>query len=70
MDYENLDFPQAVETLAGSAGLEVPREPVRGGRRAPANQQQQTLYALMEQAATYYQQQLRSTRRPSGRWTT
>ncbi|MDH3994551.1 MAG: CHC2 zinc finger domain-containing protein, partial [Gammaproteobacteria bacterium] len=27
MDYESLDFPQAVETLASSAGLQVPREP-------------------------------------------
>ena len=35
MDYENLDFPRAVEALAGSAGLEVPREPTRGGQDNP-----------------------------------
>ena len=26
MDYEKLDFPSAVETLASYVGLEVPRE--------------------------------------------
>ena len=35
MDYENLDFPRAVEALAGSAGLEVPRELARGGQESP-----------------------------------
>jgi DNA primase len=60
MDYESLDFPQAVETLAGSAGLEVPREPSRGGRDPGQPQQNnKPLYALMEQVAAYYQQQLR-----------
>ncbi|RLA51109.1 MAG: DNA primase [Gammaproteobacteria bacterium] len=60
MDYESLDFPQAVETLAGSAGLEVPREPGRGGRDpGQPEQSNKPLYALMEQVAAYYQQQLR-----------
>ncbi|MDH5171550.1 MAG: DNA primase [Gammaproteobacteria bacterium] len=60
MDYENLDFPRAVEALASSAGLQVPREPGRGG---PDNAEQEhsnkALYALMEQVATFYRQQLR-----------
>jgi DNA primase len=60
MDYENLDFPRAVESLAGSAGLEVPREPGRGGTQsAEREQSNKALYAMMEQAATYYAQQLR-----------
>ncbi|MEH6637365.1 MAG: DNA primase [Halioglobus sp.] len=60
MDYESLDFPQAVETLASSAGLQVPREPTRGGRDpGQTEQSNKPLYALMEQVATYYQQQLR-----------
>ena len=60
MDYESLDFPQAVENLASSAGLEVPREPTRGGPgRAEQEQSNKPLYALMEQVASYYQQQLR-----------
>jgi len=60
MDYENLDFPRAVEALAGSAGLEVPREPARGGQESPEREQgNKALYALMEEVATYYRRQLR-----------
>lgn len=59
MDYENIDFPQAVESLADFAGLQVKRE--EGGFRQSAEKQQQQrdLYTLMEQLATYYQQALR-----------
>lgn len=60
MDYENIEFPQAVETLAGTVGLEVQREPSRGG---PAREQREesnkSLYALMEQVANFYKLQLR-----------
>lgn len=61
MEYENVEFPQAVESLASSAGMVVPREPSRGGRD-PAQQEEshKPLYAVMEQASQYYQQQLRS----------
>ncbi len=60
MDYENVDFPQAVETLASSAGLQVPREPTPGGAaRAESEQGNKPLYALLEQVANYYKQQLR-----------
>lgn len=60
MEYENLDFPQAVEGLASNAGMEVPREPGRGGQDQQQEASHKPLYALMEQVATYYQQQLRS----------
>ncbi len=61
MEYDNLEFPQAVENLASSAGLEVPREPVRGGRDpAQREESNKPLYEVMEQAALYYKQQLRS----------
>ena len=60
MDYENLDFPRAVEALASSAGLEVPREPTRGGQDGAGQEEgNKPLYALMEQTAAYYRQQLR-----------
>jgi DNA primase len=60
MDYENVDFPQAVETLASGVGLEVPREPTRGGPgEVEREQTNKALYALMEQVARYYKQQLR-----------
>ena len=61
MEYENLEFPQAVENLASNAGMTIPREPSRGGHDAV---QQETsnkpLYAVMERVAIYYQQQLRN----------
>lgn len=60
MDYENVDFPQAVETLAGSLGLQVPREQSPGGpAQAVREDSNKALYALLEQAARYYQLQLR-----------
>ncbi len=61
MDYENVDFPLAVETLASSLGLEVPREQTRPGSPQPGREETgKPLYALLEQAARYYQKQLRS----------
>ncbi len=58
IEYEHLSFPEAIEELARSQGLEVPYE---GGQRPdPAQKKQQTdLYALMQQADQFYQQQLR-----------
>jgi DNA primase len=55
MDYENLDFPQAVENLADSVGLQVPREEAP----SPAQRGQRELYPLLEEVAAFYQQQLR-----------
>jgi DNA primase len=61
MEYENVEFPQAVEALASSAGMTVPREPGRGGQgQAQQEDSNKPLYALMEQVSLYYQQQLRS----------
>lgn len=60
MDYERLDFPQAVEELARQVGVDVPREErtdQRGSKRQP--RQDSPLYALLEQAAAFYRQQLR-----------
>jgi len=61
MEYENLEFPQAVETLASSAGMTIPREPSHSGQ-GPAQKEESNkpLYDLMEQVSYYYQQQLRS----------
>lgn len=62
MEYENIEFPQAVEGLASSVGLEVPREPdKRGGssRPEPTNTSK-PLYELMERVSLFYQQQLRT----------
>lgn len=56
MDYERLDFPRAVEVLADTAGLEVPRE-ATAFREEP--QQKRNIYTLLEKAADYYRQQLK-----------
>ena len=62
MDYDNLDFPAAVESLATLAGVEVPRETTHGespGQRARQQQQAQSLYAALDWTAKHYQRQLR-----------
>ena len=58
MEYEHLSFPEAIEELARSQGIDVPYE---GGQRPdPAVKKAQTdLYELMQQTDQYYQQQLR-----------
>ena len=61
MEYENLEFPQAVENLASNAGMTIPREPSRSGHDAAQQEvSNKPLYALMERVSTFYQQQLRN----------
>ena len=65
MEYEHLDFVDAIETLAAEYHIEVPRED------APASTSQerddkQPLYDVLEQASQLYQQQLRNTERAIG----
>jgi DNA primase len=55
MAYERLSFPEAVEALARSIGMEVPHED-RPEKRGP---DLQPIYDTLEQAATFYAQQLR-----------
>ncbi|MES2217181.1 MAG: DNA primase [Pseudomonadota bacterium] len=57
MQYDRLSFPEAIETLAKQAGLEVPRKTTTFSPEKSAAQQ--TLYQLLEQIAKYYQTQLR-----------
>ncbi|MEM1154499.1 MAG: DNA primase [Pseudomonadota bacterium] len=60
MEYENLDFPRAVESLASSVGLEVPREPRAGDAQRDAREQtNKALYTMMEESAKFYGLQLR-----------
>ncbi len=60
MDYEHLDFVEAVEELASQYGLEVPREagtgPDSGGTRPRPGPD---LYAILERCDHFYRQQLR-----------
>ncbi len=59
MDHDSLDFPQAVEDLAKRAGMEVPREESGPGRK-PRQPVDSPLYPLLDAAADYYRQALKS----------
>ncbi len=58
MDYEHLEFPEAIEELARSLGLEVPRE---AGAAPPAahREQRDDHFSLLERADRFYRAQLR-----------
>lgn len=64
MDYERLEFPEAVESLAQSAGLEVPREESKAGQ-APQQDSNRPLLDQLEQATRFYEHSLR--RHPDAR---
>lgn len=55
MDYNHQTFPEAIESLAADVGLEVPRS----AEYQPQNKPDADLYQITEQAAAFYQQQLR-----------
>ena len=58
MDYERLDFREAVEGLAQTVGLEVPKDDPRGGREPPKDQNK-PLYEALEHASKFYEHALR-----------
>lgn len=58
MDYEHLSFPEAVEQLARTAGLEVPRE-VQTEAQIKREAEKKSIYSLLEKANEFYQTQLR-----------
>ena len=61
MEYDHLNFPEAVEQLAIRAGLEVPREEGHDARKDKAKRDRlQTLYDLLARAERFYRQQLKS----------
>ena len=53
MEYDNLSYVEAIQELASSAGLEIPESE---GDTGP---DYRPLYAILNQAAAYYKQQLR-----------
>lgn len=56
MEYEHLAYPEAIEALARTAGVQVPREGAEDApKRKPTNK---SLYTLMEEATTWFQAQL------------
>ena len=60
MDYENVDFPAAVEMLAAHLGLDVPREAATEANTV-RKQESETLYQTLDWAARFYQRQLRES---------
>ncbi len=58
MDFERIEFPEAVANLAQSAGLEVPKEE-GGGNRVPHQDSHRPLYEQLENAALFYERALR-----------
>lgn len=62
MEYSGLSYVDAIEDLARTAGLTVPHEERRPGQVA-AHQQSIALTEVMEQAARWYQQQLKTSPR-------
>ena len=64
MQLANLNFPEAVEELAGKAGLTVPKDDSVTSKAASAASQAKTqarnqTYDILNQASQYYQSQLR-----------
>ncbi len=61
MEYEHLEFVEAIESLAESLGITVPRE---AGGKAPNKEQQQRskdLFTLLQDASEFYQLQLKGS---------
>ncbi|MBL6987254.1 MAG: DNA primase [Methylobacter sp.] len=58
MDFSHLDFIEAVEDLAGFVGIEIPRESIEY-QPGPKKEDLNSLYALMNQVAAFYAEQLR-----------
>ncbi len=56
MKTEGLSFPEAVERLAGVAGVILPKPEVREG---PQEDERQRLHALLEASAKFFEDNLR-----------
>jgi len=61
MEYENLGFVEAIESLAAGLGLEVPNE--RGTGANPGRSRSEALRPLLDAAAAFYRQSLKETPR-------
>ncbi|MFD2176400.1 DNA primase [Veronia pacifica] len=63
MEFDRLEFVEAIEELAGQLGLEVPREQGSGPRGPYArSDQKRDLYQTMGQIAQFYQGELRGSK--------
>lgn len=61
MEFDRLEFVDAIEELASSLGLDVPREQSNGfSGPTSSSEDKRDLYQLMEQIAQFYKSQLRT----------
>lgn len=60
MEYENLDFVDAIETLAAEYNLDVPREESHFNN-VESKDTKQPLYDILEKASNLYKQQLKTS---------
>jgi DNA primase len=58
MDFERLSYPEAIEQLARSVGLDVPRE-VQTEAQIKREEEKKSIYTLLEKADDFFQTQLR-----------
>jgi DNA primase len=57
MDYDHMEFVEAIETLAGSLGMDVPYE--KGGAPPPKVDGLDAMYQSMEQSKNFFEAQLK-----------
>ncbi|MCW8330336.1 DNA primase [Photobacterium sp. SDRW27] len=62
MEFDRLEFVEAIEELSSQLGLEVPREQGSGGGpSAPRSKEKLGLYEMMGQISQFYKSQLRTS---------
>jgi DNA primase len=64
MEYDRLEFLDAVEELAKRVGVEVPRET----RQRNESGESRDLYATLDAAAAFFQRQLDGSSKTAARW--
>lgn len=60
MDYDHMEFIEAIETLAHHIGVEVPYENQKRSQNSQQRQQAEPLFATLQQCSDYYEQQLKN----------
>jgi DNA primase len=58
MDFERLSYPEAIEQLARTLGMEVPRE-VQTEAQIKREEEKKSIYSLLEKSNDFFQAQLR-----------
>ncbi len=59
MDYDRLNFREAIDNLAKMAGVSVPEDTERSAASIAAEKRRKALYQVLDQASIYFQGQLR-----------